>query len=90
MTRIFHQTFRETLLEVARENVQVLECKAHIAASLVRICPKHQDALHEIEIQARDQAFRILASIPNGQDARRARDKRPDREPVGVLNLAAD
>jgi hypothetical protein len=89
MRRIFDQTFKEALLVVAHENAQILEHKAHIAASLVRICPKHQDALHGIETQARGQAFRILASMANGMDAPRARRKRLDRESV-VLNLAAD
>lgn len=84
------QAFREILVAAGPTNAQILENKAHIAASLVRICRKHQDVLRRIEAQALGQAFRILAGLANGQDAPRARRKRIERESVGVLNLAAD
>jgi hypothetical protein len=71
-------------------NAQTLEDKAHIAASLMRICPKHRVALQGIETRALDQTFRISASIANGHAVPHAPYKRLDRESVGVLNLTAD
>ncbi len=64
------QTFREILQAVGPENAQVLERKAHIAASIARICPAHQSKLHGIETQALDQAFRILACMGKGRVVR--------------------
>jgi hypothetical protein len=70
------QTFDETLREVAPWNAQVLELKAHTAATLARICPECQSILQRIETQALDQAFRIFESLTNDQGAPHAGEKR--------------
>lgn len=72
MAQKFERTFEDTLLEVARENAQALETKAHTAASLMRICPGHCTVLRRIEARALEQAFCILAGIGDGRNALRA------------------
>ena len=68
MVRRPRETFQETLLAVAQHNVQVLESKATIAASLGRVCPEYEGALIVIETRALAQMFRILADMGNSQD----------------------
>ncbi len=89
MPRKFKQTFAEALQVVGPGNAQVLERKAHTAASIGGICHEYRSVLYRIEAEALDQAFRILGAIANGPDDRRARDRHLSREPAAV-RLAAD
>jgi len=88
MSSKWNRTFRETLLEVAQQNAQVLEHKANIAALLARTYPEYQGILRAIETEALDQVFRILADIANSHDPSH-RTNGSDHALAG-LRLAAD
>ena len=68
MVQKSRQTFGETLLAVAPQNVQTLECKARTASSLAVTCPECEGPLRAIESAAIEQMFRILVHMPSTRD----------------------